>query len=199
MLIVGTVELWLSEHRINRTRKKKRLVIIKFRYFWLTNLKIHVTLKMWKFHWRTKAKKKKKMHGWMPICSWNGFDTHILFLEWKNSAKLWEKNTKYYCRSLPSIHRNFKCDKWWILGKFFSSQCYFCNSTYGPECDRHIEKTIQKKINVSLNFRWPKWRTIIFLCFYEKINLKDCCSVLVETWKCVQNCTLERSWNMLLD
>jgi len=37
-----------------------------------------------------------------------------------------------------------------------------------------------------------------FLSFYKKINLKDCCYMLVEAWKCVQNCTLERSWNKLL-
>lgn len=37
-----------------------------------------------------------------------------------------------------------------------------------------------------------------FLSFYKKINLKDCCYMLVGAWKCVQNCTLERSWNKLL-
>lgn len=31
-------------------------------------------LKMWKFHWRTRA---KKIYGWMPICSWNGLNTHF--------------------------------------------------------------------------------------------------------------------------
>ncbi|KAL4084322.1 hypothetical protein QTP88_028146 [Uroleucon formosanum] len=37
-----------------------------------------------------------------------------------------------------------------------------------------------------------------FLSFYKKNNLKDCCYMLVKAWKCVQNCTLERSWNKLL-
>ncbi|KAL4112328.1 hypothetical protein QTP88_016139 [Uroleucon formosanum] len=30
------------------------------------------------------------------------------------------------------------------------------------------------------------------------MNLKNCCYMLVEAWKCIQNCTLERSWNKLL-
>lgn len=28
-----------------------------------------------------------------------------------------------------------------------------------------------------------------FLSFYKKINMEDCCYMVVETWKCVQNCT----------
>lgn len=42
-------------------------------------------------------KSKKKTHGWTPICSWNGFNTH-LFLKWNNFSKILEKKAKfYYC------------------------------------------------------------------------------------------------------
>ncbi|VVC25162.1 DNA binding HTH domain, Psq-type,Homeobox domain-like,HTH CenpB-type DNA-binding domain,DDE superfamily [Cinara cedri] len=39
----------------------------------------------------------------------------------------------------------------------------------------------------------------IFLSVYRKMNLKDCCYMLVEAWDCVQKYTLESSWDKLLN